>query len=154
MRFPFRIILLALLLAEIAAFIVVGEAIGVPGTLALVLLSMVAGVALLRRQGMVALNRVQADIEARRIPAKPLFQGALAALASFLLIVPGFITDIAGLLLFIPSVRAVIWRWLGRRVRSTGLGARAPAGAVIELEPGEYAGRPRPDSPWNADRGG
>jgi UPF0716 protein FxsA len=154
MPFRFRIILLALLLAEIAAFIVVGEAIGVLATLALVLLSMVAGVALLRRQGMAALNLVQADIEARRLPARPLFEAGLAALAGFLMVVPGFITDIAGLLLFIPSVRAAVWRWLGRRVRSGGLGAQAPAGPVIKLEPGEYAGPPRAGSPWSSDRSG
>jgi UPF0716 protein FxsA len=152
MRFPLRIILLALLLAEIAAFIVVGDTIGVLGTLALVLISMVAGILLLRRQGMAALNHVQADLEARRIPARPLFDGALVALAGLLMVVPGFITDIAGLLLFVPAVRAAIWRWVGGRMRFRRRDAAryAQSDDMIELKAGEYQSRPRADTPWRA----
>jgi len=154
MRIPLRLLIVALLLAEIAGFVIVGKAIGVAATLALVLVAMVAGTLLLRRQGVATLMSIREGAAAGRLPARPLFESAVLAIAALLMIVPGFLTDIAGLLLFIPGVRGAIWRRLARRVKVRNVRgeARTAPGSVVELEPSEYATAPRPESPWR-DRG-
>ncbi len=156
MRVPFSLIVLVLLLAEIAAFIFVGEAIGVGATLALVLLSMIAGVLLLRRQGVATLMRIRAESAAGRVPAKPLLDGAVLALAALLMITPGFITDIAGLLLFVPAVRGALWRRIRGRLdvrMARQEGFRPVAPNVVELDHSEFSSAPRVDSPWRRDSG-
>lgn len=154
MRFPFSLVFLGLILGEISGFILVGKAIGVLATLGLVLLGVAAGVLLLRRQGVATLMRVRADLEAGRPPARPLAEGALLAFAAILIILPGFITDIAGILLFLPFVRAALWRAVRARVVIRTAAVRtAPAesGPILDLAREEYG--PRPDSPWRV-RGG
>ncbi len=151
MRFPLFVVTFGFVLAEIAGFIIVGKALGVLATLALVLLGAVAGAALLRRKGLATLERGRAAIRAGQAPARPLFDGALQAVAALLIILPGFITDLMGLALFVPAVRNAIWRRLGRgiEIRSARFGAhRSPPGAVVELDAGDYRSGPRPDSPW------
>lgn len=154
MRIPLRLLIIALLLAEIAGFVVVGDAIGVAATLALVLVAMLAGILLLRRQGVATLMSIREGVAAGRLPARPLFDGAVLTIAALLMIVPGFISDLVGILFFIPAVRDTIWRRLARRVkvRSVRHDFRPATGSVVELEPGEYAAAPRPESPWR-DRG-
>jgi UPF0716 protein FxsA len=156
MRVPFSLIVLALLLAEIAAFILVGEAIGIGATLALVLLSTIAGVLLLRRQGVATLMRIRAESAAGRVPAKPLLEGAVLAIAALLLIIPGFITDVAGFLLFIPAVRGALWRRIRGRVEvrmARQEGFRPSAPNVVELDQSEFSSARRVDSPWRRDNG-
>ena len=154
MRFPLSIIVIGFLLAEIAGFILVGEWLGVLATLGLILLSMIAGAVLLRRQGLATLERSRADIRARRLPARPLFDGALQAAAAFLMILPGFITDLIGIALFIPGVRNAIWRRMSRgvEIRAARAGFERPSlGPVVELDSGEYRPAARPDTPWRPD---
>ncbi|MEM0908221.1 MAG: FxsA family protein, partial [Pseudomonadota bacterium] len=103
-------------IAEIAVFIMVGSAIGVLPTIALIILSAVLGLTLLRNRGLSALSRVRADLENDRVPADALAEAMSVAIAGILLIIPGFITDTIGLLLLLPGVR----RGLGRKMsRST-----------------------------------
>jgi UPF0716 protein FxsA len=153
MPIPFSFLLLVFVLAEIAVFILVGEMIGVAATLALTLLGMVAGTALVRRQGLATLFRIRADLEAGRPPARSLAEGAVLAAAALLLILPGFISDAVAILLFMPWVRGALWRKLGRRVEAgmAQTGSRRGRGAVVELDRGEYASTPRSDSPWRRD---
>jgi len=151
MKVPLSVLILGLVLAEIAAFILVGGAIGVLATLALTILGMVAGSMLLRWSGVATLARVRAEIAARRLPARPLADGAMLAIAALLIMVPGFITDIAGLLLLTPPVRGMLWRRLGGRLavpRESRNEIPAGRGSVVELEASEYAAEPRPESRW------
>jgi UPF0716 protein FxsA len=153
MRIPFSLIFLFLVLAEIAVFIQVGAAIGVMATLGLTLLGMIAGALLLRVHGTATLVRVRAEIEAGRTPARPLGEGAALAAAALLIILPGFLTDLMGVLLFLPPVRAALWRAVRRRVQvvapaSGGPSSRAP---VVDLDQSEYGAAPRADSPWRTD---
>jgi UPF0716 protein FxsA len=161
MRFPILLIVVSLVLAEIAAFILVGELIGVPATLGLVLLGMLAGAVLLRRTGIATLARVRTDVAARQIPARSLVEGAVLALAALLLIIPGFVSDFVGIALFIPAVREGAWRWLRRRmpIRPGSADAASASGApVIDLDRSEFgeSARPsvRPDSLWRSEGSG
>ena len=79
--------------------------------------------------------------------------GALILVAGILLMIPGFITDIAGLLLFIPPVRDVVWQALRSRIAIVTAGSRPaarrapPGGPVVDLDEDEYR-EVDPASPW------
>lgn len=154
---PFALIILALPILEIAAFILVGGQIGVLPTIGLVVLATIAGGILLRIQGFGALRRIQRDMEEQRDPGREIAHGAMIMLAGILLLIPGFITDIIGLLLFIPPVRDLAWRFLRTRMtvitpfsfdfpgRRGGGGHR---GKTIDLNEGDYSRQSDPNSPW------
>lgn len=155
---PLFLLFLAVPLIEIALFIVIGGKIGVFATLAMVLVTAIAGSALLRWQGVQTLNRIRADLEARRLPARPIADGAMIAVAGLLLLTPGFFTDFCGFMLFVPGVRSAIWRQIASRVTIVRAGgADAASGAsgrgerTIELDEDEFTAEPNPESPW---RGG
>lgn len=156
MRFPvIPLFLLALPFLEIAGFVIVGRQIGVFYTLALVIASGVLGVILLRIQGFGVMSRVRKELEAGQDPGRELAHGAMILVAGVLLLIPGFVTDIIGLLLFLPPVRDLAWHFLkGRIVVSADSfgGFTRPAarsrGKTIDLDANEYSSRPHPDSPW------
>ncbi|WIY52834.1 FxsA family protein [Devosia sp. YIM 151766] len=108
---------LLLPLAEIAMFIVVGRAIGLLPTLALVILAAIAGMLLLRRQGLDVVSRLRSNVNAGTIPGRTMFDTMMIGLAGLLLVVPGFLSDIAALILLLPPVRASIFSALAGRVR-------------------------------------
>lgn len=149
--------LLALPFLEIAGFIVVGSKIGVLATLALVILSIFLGVFLLRLQGFGLVQKIREETAAGRTPKRELVHGVMLVFAAFLLIIPGFITDIIGLLLFIPAVRDIGWRFISDRVVVVNSGNRRSSRTsrsqikdkVIELDPEDYSSKPDPNSPWN-----
>lgn len=136
---PLLLVFLAVPLIEIALFVVVGGAIGLWATLALVLLSAVAGVFVMRLNAVRTWQAGQRSLAELRDPTRPLAHGALIMLAGMLLVMPGFFTDAVGLLLLVPPVRDLIMRRIGRgmRVQATGYGYREPhrppfAGGVID----------------------
>ncbi len=147
--------LLALPLIEIGVFIWVGGAIGVWPTLALVLASVILGSALLRRQTLSTLRAAQAEARSGRLPEREIVHGAMIALAGILLILPGFVTDVFGLLLFLPPVRDLVWHRLRSRIVVVGPQGRRdqpyrqPGPEVIDLTGGEFHRREGADgSPW------
>lgn len=149
MRAPLSLLLLVLLFAEIAGFILVGQAIGVLPTLGLILIAMVAGAVLVRSQGVVTLMRARTELAAGRLPARQLAEGAVRVGAAVLIMMPGFISDLIGIALLIPAVRSALWRAVSRRFafRRPDAPARRADG-VLELDRGEYSAVPRPGSPW------
>lgn len=108
---------LALPLLEIALFIVVGRAIGVLPTLALVLLAAIAGALLLRQQGLGVLSRMRSSVSAATVPGEAVFDTMALGLAAVLLVLPGFLTDILALALLVPAVRRALFSALRRRFR-------------------------------------
>jgi len=116
-------------IVELYVIIQVGQAIGVVPTLALLLADAVLGSLLLRHQGRGAWLRFNEALAQRRFPGREVADGAMIVVGGTLLLTPGFITDILGLLLLIPPSRAVIRRFLrlffARRFVVVGLGERA-----------------------------
>lgn len=158
MRLRFIPLLVLLLpLIEIAGFVIVGSEIGVLWTIALVIASSIAGSVLMRYQGLGVLRRAQAEMEAGRDPGRELANGAMILLAGLLLLIPGFVTDIFGILLFLPPVRGLAWRAMRRHVVVAGSGFaesrrgfRPERGPTIDLDAEDYTTGPRnPESPWN-----
>lgn len=105
-------------LAELFVMVEVAEAIGVLWMLALLLLSCLLGMRILRSQGRAAWRRFLGAIKAGRIPAEEALDGALAVAGGLLLIVPGFIGDAVGALLVLPATRTFASRVLIRRHRA------------------------------------
>jgi UPF0716 protein FxsA len=92
-------------IAEIAVLINVGEIIGGWNTVLLVILSAMLGAILVKREGVATLAQAQLKMQKGELPAKELGSGLLLLVAGVLLVTPGFITDIFGLLLTLPFTR-------------------------------------------------
>ena len=90
------------LLIEVAGYIDVWP------TIALVMLTAVIGVALLKRQGLATLTRGMGRLEQGQVPAQEMAEGLLLAVAGALLITPGFVTDAVGFTLLFPPTRKLI----------------------------------------------
>ncbi len=99
--------ILALPFLEIAVFIAVGSAIGIFPTIGLTILGMVGGILIVKAQGFVHLRRMQAAMQAGEPPVADMCHTVLLLIAGILLVLPGFITDIIGLALLLPPVRAI-----------------------------------------------
>jgi UPF0716 protein FxsA len=111
-------------LIELYVIIQVGQAIGLVPTLILLLLDAILGAWLLRTQGRAAWRRFNEALAERRIPHREVLDGVLVIIGGALLLAPGFVTDIFGLLLLIPPSRDAI-----RKIGSLFFFKRAQVGA-------------------------
>ncbi|MGI6855609.1 FxsA family protein [Mesorhizobium sp. 1B3] len=152
------ILMLAFPLLEIAVFVLVGGEIGVLPTIGLIVLSGMVGAFLLRWQGFGAMQRIRREVEQGGTPGRELAHGAMIMLAGILLLIPGFISDVFGLLLFIPAVRDAAWRFFSSRItvvtgfsagaRGFGRPGNRDRERTIDLDEDEYTKTPDPNSPW------
>jgi UPF0716 protein FxsA len=108
------VLFIVLPIAEIALLVQVGQGIGLPLTIALLIADSIIGSLLLRSQGRAVWRRFQATMQAGRMPHREVQDGVLVIFGGALLITPGFLTDILGLLLLIPPTRAVVRRFTMR----------------------------------------
>ena len=99
------LLFIAATLLEIFVFIEVGSAIGAWSTIALILLSAIVGLSLVRVQGLKTLLEAQRKMSLGEPPAREMLSGIMLALSGVLLVLPGFVSDIGGLLLLLPPVR-------------------------------------------------
>lgn len=95
-------------LLELWVIIQIGGVIGALPTIVLLLSFSLGGAWLVRNQGRAAWDRFSRAMAAGRIPAKETADGALIILAGALLLTPGFLTDLIGILLLLPPIRATI----------------------------------------------
>lgn len=115
--FPLLAVLfLAVPLAELYVLIQVGQVIGALNTVGLLLLVSIVGAWLAKREGIGVLRRMQAAVNAGRVPGTELVDAFLILLAAALMLTPGFLTDIVAILLLLPPVRAGARRALRRRL--------------------------------------
>lgn len=113
MRRGLRLVPLALLLTailEITAFVLVGQLIGFGWTVLLTMAASVAGLLLLRREGMRAWRGFRAAAEAGRPPGDQVIDGLVGLLAGLLLASPGLVSGALGVLLAVPPVRRLTRR--------------------------------------------
>ncbi|HVK78125.1 MAG TPA: FxsA family protein [Kofleriaceae bacterium] len=131
----YALLAVAALLAEIASIVLVGSYLGVAATLALMAAAMLLGTAVLAGRGVITITRGLDTLSQRQPVAPVVIDGALVAFAGVLLIVPGFASDVVGLLLLIPWVRAGTRDRLLARFHVQELGGepgeRGPGGDVI-----------------------
>jgi UPF0716 protein FxsA len=132
---PLLLILLfiAVPIAELAVIIQVGQAIGVWWTIAILVADSILGSMLMRSQGRAVWRRFNATLQSGRPPAREVADGVLVIFGGALLLTPGFITDVFGLLFLLPPTRALIRRLFlrqaMRRITVTmAAGPRPPRG--------------------------
>src|SRR5512134_2619571 len=116
MLLPLVLLFVVVPIAELAVVIQVGQAIGVWWTIALLVVDSILGAILMRAQGRVAWRRFNEAVQAGRVPAREVLDGALVMFGGLLLLTPGFITDFLGLALLIPPTRAIVRGVLARRL--------------------------------------
>jgi UPF0716 protein FxsA len=114
---PLLILLFILVpIAELAVIIKIGETIGVWWTIALLIADSVLGSMLMRAQGRIVWRRFNAAVAEARIPARETIDGVLVIFGGALLLTPGFISDILGLICLLPPTRALVRRFLVPRL--------------------------------------
>lgn len=139
-------------LVEIAVFIWIGGLIGVLPTVLLTVVTALAGSLMLRQQGLSLLMRMQKELDAGRAPGNEIMQGAMIVLASILLLLPGFVTDTIGLLLFVPPIREALVRFIIARSNVVVTGSVGPGmppdGHVVDLDADDWSeSEPEPSDP-------
>jgi UPF0716 protein FxsA len=144
-------------LAELYVIIQVGNAIGLVPTLVLLLADALLGSMLLRHQGRAAWIQFNRALAENRLPHKEVFDGILVIMGGALLLTPGFITDIFGLILLIPPTRAIVRGITSRIVRrrmamgatiwTMGRGQRPPRRRPAPGGPGPGPAGPPPRGP-------
>ena len=102
------LLIIGIPLIEIYLFIKIGSQIGAFNTVLLILTTAVAGVAYARYEGFNTLKSGLSQLVKNEIPVYEIISGATLAFAALLLILPGFATDIIGILLIVPFTRKVI----------------------------------------------
>jgi UPF0716 protein FxsA len=107
-------------IAEIYVIIQVGQAIGALWTILILIADSLIGARLLSWQGRTAWRRFQEAVAAGRIPHNEVLDGVMIVVGGTLLLTPGFITDVFGLVLLLPPTRAVVRRAVARSIRRRG----------------------------------
>ena len=115
MRLVLILLFIIVPIAELALLIQVGQAIGVWWTVALLIADAVLGSWLLRTQGRLAWRRFVSATNEARIPHREVVDGVLVIFGGVLLLTPGFITDVFGLLFLFPPTRVLLRGLLVRR---------------------------------------
>ena len=108
------ILIIGIPLIEIYLFIKIGSELGAFNTVLLILITAVVGVAYVRYEGFNTIKSGIGQLVKNELPVYEIISGATLAFAAFLLILPGFATDLLGILLAIPLTRKLL---LGRFIK-------------------------------------
>ncbi|WP_131104836.1 FxsA family protein [Ornithinimicrobium sufpigmenti] len=168
-----RWLLLGLVLlpfAEVAALVAVGQAIGFWWTLGLLVTLTVVGVLLVRHETSRTYRALQDTLNSGKMPADEMTDAILVMIGGFLLILPGFVSDVLGLLLVLPFTRPLARKLLqafvaSRAVAVVGTAGPPPAGGGVRRSSGRGQviegevvseqpppGAPESDGPHQLDR--
>jgi len=141
---PLQRVALAVLilpLAEIAAFIVAAIVLGPLRAILLLVALSVAGAVILRRTGRGV--RLRGTTQGIAWSAGAADASPFTALAGILLVIPGFITGVLGLVLLLPPARRALGTWIAAWF--AGAMARPPEG-VVDLDPEEWRRQDNPEA--------
>jgi UPF0716 protein FxsA len=112
----FIVLFVGLPILELVVLLKVHETFHFWPTFLLVILTGVVGIALVKRQGISILKKIQSETANGNLPAPQMMDGVMILLAGAFLITPGLITDTAGFLLLIPFIRQKIRFWMKRKL--------------------------------------
>jgi UPF0716 protein FxsA len=115
MFFKLFLLFLVIPFIEVAVLIKMATVIGFWPTLIIQVGTAIAGAALARLQGWLLWARIAKELATGHLPAEELVDAFLIFTAGMILLTPGLVTDLLGLLILFPSVRAAIRAWLRRR---------------------------------------
>ena len=143
------LLLVGLVVLELTVMIEVGSVIGALPTVGLLILTAVLGSSLVRSEGITALFSPQHKMQMGEMPGREVMGGMILALAGLLLIIPGFVTDIFGVLLLQP--------WLRNKLADKLIGSsqfRMQMGGFQQGTPSPFGNAPSDDHLGHAKQGG
>ena len=117
--------------AEIAVFMALGGAAGVLLTLIGIFVTGMIGISLLRSQGRRITGSLQVQLARGEAPVASLAAGVSVLVGAVLMLIPGYLSDAAGLVLFLPGIRTIIGALILKRISARGsimMGGRMPFG--------------------------
>lgn len=117
---------------EISVLMQVGELLGMWPTIGIVILSAWVGAKYVRQQGLATLQSVQTKMAQGEMPSSEIVTGLMLLVAGVLLVTPGFVTDIFGLSLLVPSLRQVIAASVQKHINVNAHVAGNSAGASFQ----------------------
>jgi UPF0716 protein FxsA len=123
---------------------IVGPALGAPLTILLLAIDSVIGALLFKSQGRSVWRRFNRTMAEGRVPHREVVDGVLVIFGGAFLITPGFISDIAGVVLLLPPTRAVIRRLVIRRLGRRVLVAEPRRSYDVDGSAREYEDAPQP----------
>ena len=106
----FLLLLIGIPILEIYLFIKIGSQIGVFNTISLIFITAFIGVIYARYEGFNTLKSAMSQLVKNELPIYEIISGAALAFAALLLIIPGFATDILGLLIIFPLTRKLFFK--------------------------------------------
>ena len=106
--------------AELAVFIAIGAEVGVLLTIIGIVVTGMVGIWLLKSQGRAIIANLQQRISRGETPVASMADGMAIAAGAILMLLPGYITDAIGLVLFVPGIRTLIGAWLIGRIVARG----------------------------------
>jgi len=114
--------LVAVILAEIATFIIVGNWLGVINTLLLILLTSIVGIYVAKKQGVQSFQNMNQSMANGNPPGVAMIDTFLIFIGGVLLLFPGFLTDLLGFSLLFPITRKwykpAIYNWIRSRMKN------------------------------------
>lgn len=133
------IVFVALPIVEIAFFFQIADAVGFFSAIGWIIVVSFVGVWLVKRQGLSTLRRARDKAAAGEVPAREMVNGLIILCAGALMLFPGFVTDIAAILLLLPPVRALLAIPLTRRfaagsIAGGAMGLRFRSDNVVDAE--------------------
>jgi len=143
------ILFIAIPIAELWLITQIGGAIGILPTLGLLIVDSVVGAALARSQSRAAWQRFNVALAEGRAPGKEAFDGAMIILGGALLLTPGFITDVFGLILLIPPTRGLLRGFITRSLARRGAVAFKVASFGSARRAGGTSPFPAPDRAYD-----
>lgn len=117
---PLFFIFIVVPLIELMLLLEVGAMIGSGWTFFIIILTAIIGTRLVKQQGLSTWQNIQQQIAQGQLPARAIFDGVCILVSGVLLITPGFMTDIIGLLLLTPLFRTLVYLKVGSRVQVVG----------------------------------
>lgn len=111
--------------AEIATFILIGKEMGIFPTLLLIVATSVIGIWLMRKRGMKSFQAMQHSIRQGQPPGDAMIDAFTVFVGGVLLVVPGFLTDIIGVLLATgiagKAFKPVLYMWLRKKMKNSNV---------------------------------
>jgi len=109
---------------EIYLFIKIGSQIGAFNTISLIFITAIIGIIYARYEGLNTLRSGFSNLIKNELPAYEIISGAAIAFAAFLLIIPGFATDLIGFLLIFPLTRKLIFSKISTKFKNKNSGKK------------------------------
>ncbi|MCG9553752.1 membrane protein FxsA [Vibrio sp. Isolate31] len=153
--FPILLLLFIFVpIIEIGLFIQVGGFLGLWPTIALVLITAFVGASLVRSQGIQTLMSVQGRLQQGEMPAQQILEGVMLAVAGVLLLTPGFMTDVLGMLVLLPAPRAMIAKKMMEKMVVKNMSGGFHAGGQAGFGQSPFGDDPFNRDPFDQSKGG